>query len=145
MEYEFTPKQLVQAHIRPNSQVWAKMVTIAALFRASVIPFDPREPSTAIKDDIKSKIKQNMKENFDALSTSGMFYNHGDLIETEGKHYDEPMFLNLSLAIQFNVTLMVSVFYFYIREADAYPFVNVHSYNSLGDFDGGLLAIEEVA
>ena len=113
MEDEFTPKQLVQAHIRPDSQIWAKMVTIAALFRASVIPFDPREPSTAIKDRIKIETKQNVKENFSALLGNNLFcYDGGEIEEIPNSHYDEPMFLQLRLTVQFNMTVMVSVFYF---------------------------------
>ena len=146
MEDDFTPKQLVQAHIGPNSQIWAKMVTIAALFRASCIPFDPREPSLVIKKDIRDRIKGNVKENFSALLANNLFcYDGGEIGEIPNSHYDEPMFLQLRLTVQFNMTVMVSVFYFYIREADSYPFVNVHSYIPCTGWDGGLLPIEEVA
>lgn len=148
MEDEFTPKQLVQAHIRPDSQIWAKMVTIAALFRASCIPFDPKEPSLVVKKDIKDRIKQNVKENFSALLGNNLFCydsGHTEIEEIPNSHYDEPMFLQLRLMLQFNMTVMVTVFYFYIREADAYPFINVNSYVPCTEWDSGLLPIEEVA
>lgn len=139
-------KDLVLAHTHTNSQVWAKMVTIAALFRASVMPME-RGLSKVSIDRLITKTKANMQQNFSSLFSPQLIcFDHSNIDQAYEDNYDEPMLLQLKMHVQFTMTIVISTFYFYIREADGYPFVDVRSYCPISDnLYGEYLAIEEVA
>ena len=146
MTDEFTPQQLALAHTQPNSQIWAKMLTIAALFRASLIPLDVKNNSPATIDRLITKSKANFADNLcSLLSPKTIAYDFSNVETNLYPRYQEPMLLSLQLHVQFSMSMIVSTFYFYIRQQDGYPFVDVHSYSPIADFYGDVLAIEEVA
>jgi len=145
-EHEFTPQQLALAHTLPTSQIWAKMLLIAALFRASITPLDVKNNAPVTVDRLITKTKANIHENFRTLLTpKTIVYDFSDIHTNLYPKYSEPMLLALELHVQFTMSMMVSTFYFYIRQQDGYPFVDVQSSSHIADFFGDTLAIEEVA
>jgi len=145
-EHEFTPQQLALAHTLPTSQIWAKMLLIAALFRASITPLDVKNNAPVTVDRLITKTKANIHENFRTLLTpKTIAYDFSNINTNLYPKYSEPMLLALELHVQFTMSMMVSTFYFYIRQQDGYPFVDVQSSSHIADFFGDTLAIEEVA